>query len=102
MRRQEGRCRPRERPLLTLRSHNRQEPTRACPGIRPSSFVKVKTRPLLLLLPKVSSFWSEAHDSSKERAIRSHCKKVLIVCDLVSLETIATTPTHFPNPALIR
>src|SRR5215211_2599016 len=45
---------------------------------------------IALLLPNVSSFGSEAHDSSKERAIRFHCKKVLIVCDFVALETIAT------------
>src|SRR5215203_4850082 len=33
---------------------------------------------------------SEAHDSSKERAIRFHCKKVLIVSDFVALKPIAT------------
>src|SRR5215213_5485878 len=40
--------------------------------------------------PKVSSFGSEAHDSSKERAIRFHCKKVGIIINLVALEPIAT------------
>src|SRR5215213_19125 len=40
---------------------------------------------------------SEAHDSSKERAIRSHCKKVLIVCDFVALETIATAQPKIAN-----
>ena len=33
---------------------------------------------------------SEAHDSSKERAVRSHCKEVGIVINLVALKPIAT------------